>query len=97
MQLKKFLDVYDRTKFWASDKRGMTLYPVEQLQVKDTVLLEVLIRHFRVQREWESSRGDNKEWVSWRAFFELKAATFVHRENATEMAKMESEAEGVRI
>jgi len=56
-----------------------TKFPVQDLRLMDTVLLEVSIGRYRIN--WTALRCRRKpfDWVQWRAYLELHTVVLIHR------------------
>jgi hypothetical protein len=85
----------------------MTPFPVQELKVKDTVLVEMCIGRYRTSpiKQETGNKTETPEdiltascwaWVTWQAHFVLKAVSLIHRDLSTS-ADTEAEQEELRI
>ncbi|EGN93336.1 hypothetical protein SERLA73DRAFT_156309 [Serpula lacrymans var. lacrymans S7.3] len=82
--VQPFTEVFDACDTFTS-KHKMTTYPISDLNLKDIVLIEAWVTHYR-KKDRTSSMGspDAYKWVNWVASFELQSVSLLHRPDSTE-------------
>jgi hypothetical protein len=76
----------------------MKPFPVERLKLRDTVMVEVSIGRYKINRK-ETKEGSGRKygWVEWRANLELRSISLVHRDPDVTFPPLGGGAEPVHI
>ncbi|KAH7908093.1 hypothetical protein BJ138DRAFT_1208189, partial [Hygrophoropsis aurantiaca] len=82
---KPFTAVYDARETF-KNKGLMDTYPVQDLKVRDAVLVEVALRRHTPKSDEDRSDIRSKTWDHWKTKFELKAISLIH--NAVESSEV---------
>lgn len=62
----------------------MTRLPTQNLQKKDTIMVEATIGRYRLKTQGDSVRmAKTSGWTEWRAFLDLRCISLIHRDLAS--------------
>jgi hypothetical protein len=59
----------------------MKQFPVQELKLRDTVMVEVSIGRYRIKKDMKDTGvGRKYGWMEWRAYLELRSISLIHRD-----------------
>jgi hypothetical protein len=96
---RSFSQCYDARDVYNTAKARMRPFPVEQLMLRDTLLVEVSAARYKIDRnDTKESRGRKYGWVDWRATLELRSISLIHRDPLiSTIESLNGDVEPVRI